>query len=172
MTEPYLGQIGIVGFNFPPQGWASCNGATLAIQQNTALFALLGVSYGGDGQTTFQLPNLCGRVPIGQGQGPGLTPRVVGDTAGAASVTLTAQELPAHAHELLARSTPGDRANARGASLAASADAVYSTGAPIGTLSALSLSPNANGTSPHPNMQPYLGMNFVIALQGSVPQFS
>ena len=100
MSEPFVGEIQIFGFNFPPRGWAPCNGATLAIQQNTALFALLGTQYGGNGQTTFQLPNLMAQAACNQGQGPGLTPRDIGETFGSATVTLTSQQMPNHTHTL------------------------------------------------------------------------
>lgn len=167
--DPYLGQISIVGFNFAPQGWAFCNGATLSIAQNTALFSLLGTQFGGNGQTTFQLPNLIGRVPIGQGQGAGLSPRSIGETTGAASVTLTSSQIPAHTHQMSAQSSPGDRANAQGASLAQSADALYANSPPSDVLAADALAA-AGGGQPHENRQPFLGVNFVIALQGVYPQ--
>src|SRR5580765_2676031 len=98
MSQPFLGQIAIFGFNFPPRGWALCNGQTLAIAQNTALFSLLGTTYGGNGQTTFALPNLQSRVPIHQGQGSGLSPYTIGQEGGTESVTLTTGEMPAHVH--------------------------------------------------------------------------
>src|SRR5687768_9561104 len=100
MTEPFIGQIQIFGFNFAPRGWAFCNGATLAIQQNTALFALLGTQYGGNGTTTFQLPNFVNRAGCTQGQGPALTPHSIGENFGSNSVTLTSQEMPAHTHPM------------------------------------------------------------------------
>src|SRR6266566_6640808 len=99
MSEPFLGQICIFGFNFPPRGWAACNGQILSISQNTALFSLLGTIYGGNGQTTFALPNLQSRVPVHFGQGSGLSPYEIGQSAGEESVTLTVNEIPAHIHQ-------------------------------------------------------------------------
>src|SRR4051812_902324 len=100
MSEPYLGEIRCFGFNFAPRGWAQCNGQLLSIQQNTALFSLLGTSYGGNGQTTFGLPNLQGRIPMHWGSGPGLSPTVIGETLGQTSATLTTSQIPAHAHNI------------------------------------------------------------------------
>ncbi|MBZ0223840.1 MAG: phage tail protein [Dokdonella sp.] len=166
--DPFIGQISIGGWNFAPQGWAFCNGQLLSIAQNTALFSLLGTQFGGNGQTNFALPNLQGRTPIGQGQGPGLSPRTMGDTVGSASVTLTSSQMPAHGHAMTAQTSMGDRANANGAWLAASEDPLYSTAAPTATTSALALAA-AGGTQPHENRQPYLAVTFVIALQGIYP---
>ena len=102
MTEPFIGEIQIFGFDFPPRTWAYCNGAVLSIAQNTALFSLLGTTYGGNGSTTFALPNFSSRAVAGQGQGAGLSPRVLGEAFGAPSVTLTANQIPAHQHALVA----------------------------------------------------------------------
>ena len=106
MTEPFIGEIQLFGFNFPPRGWSYCNGVTMPIQQNTALFSLLGTQYGGNGQSTFQLPNLTTRGACSLGQGPGLSNRVQGETFGNALVTLTTQQMPAHSHGLVAYSQP------------------------------------------------------------------
>jgi len=168
VAEPFIGQIALVGFNFPPSGWASCNGATLSLQQNTALFALLGIQYGGNGTTNFQLPNLVGRAAMGQGQGPGLTSRIPGDTVGSAAVTLTTDEMATHTHRLNTQSTLADRASASGGMLATTAEPLYGAG-PVSTL-APSLGV-VGGGQPHENMQPYVALNFVIALNGQFPAF-
>ena len=110
MADPFLGEIRVTGFNFAPRGWALCDGQLLPINQNTALFALLGTQFGGNGQTTFALPDLRGRVPIHQGQGPGLTPRTIGETGGAESATLNVAQLPPHTHTALASGGAGQDA--------------------------------------------------------------
>lgn len=179
MTEPFIGEIQLFGFNFNPRGWAFCNGATLPIAQNTALFALLGTQYGGNGQTTFQLPNFAARAGCEQGQGPGLTPRTIGETFGTSSVTLTSNQIPAHTHTLTVFSQPDatKRASSPAAGNALSTSTVGTTlpFMPPGTANA-PFTPNmiaASGSGvPHTNQQPYLGMNFCIALQGIFPSFS
>ncbi len=168
MSEPFLGEIRAVGFNFAPLGWALCNGQILPIQQNTALFSLFGTFYGGNGQSTFALPDLQGRAPMGWGNGAGLTPRDLGEAAGSESVVLQPTQIPAHTHTVVAQNSRADRANANGASLAVSADKLYAATNP----SAL-LSPNSLGlvgsSAPHNNMQPFLTLNFIVALQGIFP---
>lgn len=178
MTEPFIGEIQIYGFNFNPRGWAFCNGATLPIQQNTALFSLLGTTYGGNGQTTFQLPNFAGRAGCEQGNGPGLSPRSLGETFGSNTVSLTSAEMPAHAHALVAYSQP-DASLKSGAPTANSsfstlgnANARPFTTVPVNTQFASNMiGPSSGGSIPHPNQQPYLGVNFCIALQGVFPSF-
>jgi microcystin-dependent protein len=179
MTEPYIGQIQPFGFNFNPQGWAFCNGATLPIQQNTALFSLLGTQYGGNGQTTFQLPNLAGRAGCQQGSGPGLTPRTIGETFGVNTVTLTQQEMPAHTHGINAyvqndtSKRSGTPVSNGGLSLPGATTArPFIASAANTTFAPNMLQPNAGGGLPHQNQQPYLGLNFSIALQGVFPSFS
>ena len=108
MADPFVAEIRIFSFNFPPKGWAFCDGQLMSISQNTALFTLLGVNYGGDGRTTFALPNLDGAIPIHQGQGPGLSARSIGDSGGAEAVTLTDSQMPAHNHGLMAANAKGD----------------------------------------------------------------
>jgi microcystin-dependent protein len=179
MTEPYIGEIQLFGFNFAPSGWAFCNGATLSISQNTALFSLLGTIYGGNGQTTFQLPNFANRAACQQGHGPGLTPRVIGETFGASTVALTAQQMPSHNHGVVAYSqtaagsgshTPV--ANGGLSFLAASTMSKTYVASPLNTqLAPGMLGTNAGGGQPHQNQQPYLGLNFCIALQGIYPSF-
>lgn len=169
MAEPYIGQILMVGFDFAPQGWALCNGQLLPIAQNTALFSLLGTTYGGNGQTTFALPDLRGRVPIHQGQGPGLSPRLIGEVAGTETVTLTTGQIPAHQHSLTGSSERQDTNQAVGATLAKGG--IYTTQTP-----AVAMHPEAiaaaGGGQAHPNLQPFLCVNFVIAVEGIFPSRS
>ncbi|GAB2511922.1 phage tail protein [Lysobacter humi (ex Lee et al. 2017)] len=174
MTDQFLAEIRVFGFNFNPTGWAFCNGATMPISQNTALFALLGTMYGGDGKSTFQLPNLASRAACGAGQGAGLAPRVIGEAFGVEAVTLVASEIPAHTHSLTAYSqtaagtgsyTP---VNGGGLSLLASNAAARTYAAtPNTTMGAAAV--GGGSDLPHNNMQPYLAMNFCIALQGVFP---
>ena len=179
MTEPFIGQIQQFGFNFNPRGWAFCNGATLPIQQNTALFALLGTQYGGNGQTTFQLPNFAGRGGCQQGQGPGLTPRSLGETFGTNTVTLTNSQIPSHTHGVNAYSqtatgsgSSSPVANGGLSFLASSTASKNFIATPLNTTFAPNMiQPNQGGGQPHQNQQPYLGVNFCIALQGVFPSF-
>ncbi len=178
MTTPYIGEIQTFGFNFNPRGWAFCNGALLPISQNTALFSLLGVTYGGNGQTTFQLPNFAGRAACSQGQSPGLSPRVLGQTFGVNTVTLSASQIPQHNHSLNAFSQP-DTTKRVSAPVTNGAISVpgapttkpFTNTAPNTQLSPSMLQPSAGGGQPHENQQPYLGVNFCIALQGVYPTF-
>lgn len=168
MSEPFIAEVRIFGFNFAPRGWAFCNGQLLPISQNTALFSLLGTNYGGNGTTNFALPNLQGRTPISPGQGPGLSNRTLGEQAGSESVTLTAAQIPSHTHQLNATTpaTTGTPGNA--VTLAATAGArVYRAATNLVAMSAPLSS--GGGGQPHENRQPYLGLNFVIALQGVFP---
>jgi len=166
-TEPYVGQISMAGFNFAPRGWALCNGQLLSIAQNTALFSLLGTQFGGNGQTTFGLPDLRGRVPVHQGQGPGLTNRVMGETAGEETVTLLQTEMPQHTHLVSASSTDSTLKNPTGNFLGGTASPIYSTTANN------VMSPQVNqltgGNQPHDNMQPYQVISFIIAMEGIFP---
>jgi microcystin-dependent protein len=173
--EPFVAEIRIFGFNFPPRGWASCNGQLLPISQNTALFSLLGTFYGGDGKSTFALPNLQGSAPIATGQGPGLSERVIGEQSGAAFVTLLESEIPVHDHGLLASSDPAElAAPSPNRSLARSQPSVYKQ--PAGASPPQPLAPQAvgvtGGSQPHNNLMPYLTLNFCIALQGVFPSRS
>jgi microcystin-dependent protein len=172
MTNPFVAEIRIFAGNFAPLGWAFCNGQLLPINQNTALFSLIGTYYGGNGTTNFALPNLQGRAPLNAGQGPGLSFYDLGDNGGAQSVTLSTTQIPSHAHPALgstavgAQTTPGGAVPALpGISRGALA---YKTGPPDTTLSPQALGV-AGGNQPHNNMPPYLVVNFIIALQGVFP---
>lgn len=165
--DPFVAEIRILPTNFAPKGWAFCNGQLLPISQNTALFSLLGTTYGGNGQTNFALPNLQGAAPMHPGQGPGLSLRDLGEVGGTETVTLTQTQIPSHTHPLNADSgspTTGSPANAVLASPAAlrrySAASDLEPMVPVGA---------AGGSQPHNNMQPYLTLNFCIALQGVYP---
>jgi len=168
MAEPILAEIRLFAGNFAPRGWALCNGQLMSISQNTALFSLLGTSYGGDGKVTFALPDLQGRVPIGQGNGAGLTPRVVGEEGGEAAVSLIATEMPMHTHlaNCSSQQTANQPEGAYWASTGRGANAYAATAST--TLSPFAAQP-AGGSQPHNNMQPYLGMTFIIALEGIFP---
>ncbi len=162
MSEPFLSEIRLFSFNFAPRGWAFCNGQLLPINQNQALFSLLGTTFGGNGTVNFALPNLQGRVPLHVGNG-----RTLGNSGGSATVTLTTTQLPQHSHTLLASTTAGTTATPTNNVLAS-----YLNGyAPAGSLTTLANDELANvgGSQPHQNMQPFLTLNFCIALQGIFP---
>jgi len=162
MSEPFLSEIKLVSFNFAPKGWALCNGQTLPINQNQALFSLLGTTYGGNGQTTFNLPNLQGRVPIHMGA------HTLGEAAGSTNVTVNIQQMPAHIHGAFASSNQnGTQALPTGAFLAPLNNA-YNAPASLTTLNQQSVT-SVGGSQPHNNMMPYLTLNFCIALQGIFP---
>jgi microcystin-dependent protein len=167
-VEPYIGQISMAGFNFAPRGWALCNGQILSIAQNTALFSLLGTTFGGNGQTTFALPDLRGRVPIHQGQGPGLTPRTMGEVSGSENVTLISQEMPMHNHLVNVTTQDSTAKNPNGGFLGGTASPIYSPTANGATLNPQAVG-LAGGNQPHNNMQPYLVISFMIALEGIFP---
>jgi microcystin-dependent protein len=166
-SEPLLGEIRMFAGNFAPQGWALCDGQLLQISQNTALFSILGTTYGGNGVSTFALPDLRGRFPIGVGQGTGLTSRLLGEQGGEETVTLIEDEMPSHTHLAGGQSNTGNRPKPTGRVPAANVNA-YSTLAPDTTLSPSFIQP-AGGDQPHNNMPPYLGITFIIALQGIYP---
>ena len=169
-STPFIGQVMPVPYNFAPQGWAFCNGQLLSISQNTALFSLLGTTYGGDGKLTFGLPNLRGSVAIDAGQGPGLGSYALGSTGGSDSVTVSLNQMAAHTHGALAFGRGGDSNSPSGAAWAKPAtDTPYGTSTPPGAMSASSTS-SIGGGQPHENRQPYLVLNYVIALQGVFPQ--
>jgi microcystin-dependent protein len=175
MAQPYVGQIIAVGFNFAPVGWLLCNGQTVPISEYEALFSLIGTTYGGDGQSTFMLPNLSGRVAIDQGQGPGLFPYTIGESAGNESMSLTPNEIGAHSHALMASPQTGSSATP-GSSVALAQNAqslvqMYGTIAPNTTLAGISIG-NAGTGQLHENRQPYLTINYIIAYQGVFPPFN
>jgi microcystin-dependent protein len=179
MTQPFIGEIQLFGFNFNPRGWAFANGATLPISQNTALFSLIGVIYGGNGQTTFQLPNFAGRAGCEQGNGPGLSPRSLGEAFGVNTVTLTSTQIPQHNHGVNAYSQTASGsgshapvANGGLSFLATSTSSKTYIATPLNTQMAPNMvSSSQGGGFPHENQQPYLGVNFCIALQGLYPSF-
>ncbi len=171
MADQFIGEIRPFAGNFAPIGWALCNGQLLPIAQNTALFSLLGTQFGGNGQTTFALPNLQARFPMGQGQGPGLSERVMGEDTGSATVTMLAGEIPAHTHELRAALSPTTGTASAAVALAPAAGGVpmyRAAGANQRALAPESVGA-AGGNQPHENRQPYLAVNFIIALQGIFP---
>ncbi|MBN1204066.1 MAG: phage tail protein [Myxococcaceae bacterium] len=177
MSEPFIGEIRMFGGNFAPKGWAFCNGQVLSIAQNTALFSLLGTTYGGNGQTTFALPNLQGRIPMHWGTGPGLTPRTLGESSGVESVTLISTQMPAHVHAIGVFDGAGDQPSPGGNVPAmflnqqtGQNENLYAStaNAQLG----LQGESTAGGSQPHENMQPYLCVSFIIALEGIFPSRS
>jgi microcystin-dependent protein len=169
MADPFVAEIRIFAGNFAPNGWAKCNGQILPLSQNTALFSLLGTIYGGNGQSTFALPNLQGRSPMHQGQGPGLSVRDLGEEGGSETVTLLASETPSHSHNLVAINDFGDINIPTGNGFARSTGAaVYAASGPVAAMSTQAIAPVGSGL-PHNNRQPLLTMNFIIALQGVFP---
>ena len=169
MADPFVAEIRIVGFNFAPKGWAFCDGQLLPLSQNTALFSLLGTTYGGNGLSNFALPNLQGSFPLHPGQGPGLSLHDLGEQSGTETVTLLESEIPSHGHGMVAGS-PWN------ASLAAPSPSALLGPAPTRPYAAVAttdtqMAPTlaTGGGSPHNNMPPYLAMNFIIALQGVFP---
>jgi len=169
MATPFLGEIKMFSGNFAPKGWAFCDGQILSIQQNTALFSLLGTTYGGNGTTNFQLPNLQGRVPVHWGVLPGGNQYPLGESGGVENVTLTIGQMPAHSHEFVSTNVAGLDNPAGGVLGApASGTALYANGGPDGTMNASGNLP-VGGNSPHSNVMPYLATNFIIALQGIFP---
>jgi microcystin-dependent protein len=174
MSNPFLAEIRIFTGNFAPKGWALCDGQLMSISQNTALFSLLGTTYGGDGKSNFALPNLQGCAPMQAGQGPGLSLRDLGETSGEQTVTLLQTEMPAHSHTVQCDSSNGGSLNNPGnntwADLGRGRSAAYG-----GSVPATNVQMNPFGTSiaggnqPHNNMPPFLGLTFIIALQGVFP---
>lgn len=169
MAQVFLGSLLCVPYNFPPKGWAFCQGQLLSISQNTALFSLLGTFYGGDGKTTFGLPNLSASVAIGQGQGPGLQAYSIGEQGGTPSVTLITGETPPHTHAFMVAKIASDQSAPNQNGLSLSASNVYSNS----TQNLTQLNPQVvsvfGSSLPHNNLMPYQGLNWVIALQGIYP---
>ena len=163
MSEPFLAEIKIISWNFAPKGWAFCNGQLLPINQNQALFSLLGTTYGGNGQTTFALPNLQGRTPLHTGNGFNL-----GESAGEESHTLTIGEMPAHSHPAVGSSNTADQSSLVNNYWAVSGAYTVFASSPNEAMAPQLVGP-AGGSQPHPNLSPYLVLNFVIALTGIFP---
>ncbi len=174
MSEPFIAEIRIFAGNFAPRSWAFCDGQLLPIAQNTALFSLIGTTYGGDGRTTTALPNLQGRAPMHPGRGPGLTARRIGQKTGVETVTLPEAQMPSHSHAFRADGSTG---GPLGGGANASDPVGNYLGASVkyhasGTNTNMTALTNTGGTQPHDNMQPYIAMNFIIALQGLYPSRS
>lgn len=163
-SQPFVGEIAVFAFNFVPSGWASCSGQLLPISQNTALFSILGTSYGGNGMTTFALPDLNGRAALGAGQGPGLSPYELGEQGGQATVTLLPLEMPPHVHSM--RAAPGAATTHNPALAVPATSEVELYGPAPSAQQALAV---AGGDQPHNNMQPSLTVHYCIALQGIYP---
>lgn len=173
MADPFLGEIRAFAFGFVPNGWASCNGQTMSISQNTALFSIIGTAYGGNGTSTFNLPDLQGRAPMNQGAGTGLTPRSVGDTPGENGVALQVAEMPAHAHRIdgatSTTSAPPATAPQSNSWLSREAgSSIYSDQAPNTLFAPQALGITGQGLA-HENRQPFLALNFCISLAGNFP---
>ena len=177
MSSPFVAEIRLMSCNFPPTGWAFCNGQLLPISQNTALFSLLGTTYGGNGSSTFGLPDLQGNFAAHPGQGPGLSLRDLGEQTGSATVTLLATEMPVHTHSLQAKNSTATAPNPSGNALAKGAYpngatngsiALYQTAAPNVAMNVQALAVQGNSL-PHNNLMPYLTLNYCIALQGVFP---
>lgn len=172
MSEPFIGEIRIFGFAFPPRGYALCSGQLLSTAQNTALFAIIGATYGGDGRNTFALPNLQGRIPMGEGTGPGLSTRRLGQRAGTNTVTLTASQIPSHSHGLLAGAAvglPGSDPSNNSLSTAFNLTPYQTANTAQEMLASASI-PESGADQAHTNLQPLLSLNFCIALQGIFPE--
>ncbi len=172
MSEPFIAEVRIFAGNFAPKGWAFCNGQLLPVSQNTALFSLIGTTYGGDGRTTTALPNLKGRAAMHPGRGPGLTSRRLGQRGGVENVTLSEAQIPNHTHTLQSYPAPGNASDPGSHSFARTLGATpYHTAASLVNMATSALS-KTGGSQPHENMQPFLTMNFIIALVGLYPSRS
>lgn len=166
---PFVGQIDIVPYNFAPVGWAECQGQLMPIVQNTALFSLIGTTYGGDGQSTFALPDFRGRMAVGQGTGPGLAPYTIGQTGGEEQVTLTLNQLPIHSHAAMASSAAASALGPGGSEWAATTTYLYSsTASSLVPMNGGAMGATGGGGA-HENRSPFLVMNFIIALEGIYP---
>lgn len=168
MSDPYVGEVRLFAGNFAPLGWAFCQGQLMPISENETLFNLIGTTYGGDGQQTFALPDLRGRVPVHQGQGLGLTPRQMGEMAGVESVALSTVQMPAHSHALRASTAAASVTTPAGALLGATSVNSYDN-ASAGTPMAAAAITGAGGSQPHDNMAPTLALNYIISLFGIYP---
>lgn len=170
MSNPYIGEIRMFGASFAPAGWALCQGQLMPISQNDALFTLIGTTYGGDGQETFGMPDLQGRVPIHAGQGPGLSQNYqLGEKFGVESVTISAQQTPIHSHPMLGTNDIGDSTTAQGRVVAQSTSVdLYTQDVTDANMAASAVTP-VGGSQPHENMMPYLALTFIISLFGIFP---
>ncbi len=174
MSEPFIAEIRIFAGNFAPRGWAFCNGQLLPVAQNTALFSLIGTTYGGDGRSTTALPDLQGRTAMHPGRGPGLTSRRLGQRGGVETVTLTEAQMPSHTHTMQAETESGDSLNPSNNALARSGGAFsyqQNSTANLVDLNSNAL-PDTGGSQAHNNLQPFIAMNFIIALVGLYPSRS
>lgn len=171
MAEPFLGQISIFPYNFAPRNWSFCNGTLLSIAQNTALFSLLGTTYGGNGQTTFALPDCRSRVSLSQGQGPGLSPYVLGQQSGSETQTMTTGQMPGHNHTVavLVNGSEGGANSPAGAYTGKADPGPYAATADNSHMGAQPSTGLTGGNQPTPIIQPFLGLNFCISLQGIFP---
>jgi len=171
VSDPFVAEIRIFPFNFAPKGWAFCDGQLLPLSQNTALFSLLGTTYGGDGKSNFALPNLQGSVPMHPGQGPGLSLRDLGEVGGTPTLTLLESEIPSHTHSASAANTDRSRRNIPTGMVLAQTDAQDSLYGPVANMQGMGVQSLAlaGGSQPHNNLQPYLTLSFCIALQGIFP---
>lgn len=169
MADPFVAEIRIFPFNFPPKGWAFCDGQLLPISQNTALFSLLGTTYGGDGRTNFALPNLQGNVSMHPGQGPGLSLHDLGETGGSDTITLLQSEIPSHSHQANCNRNTGNDYGPTNDIWAPDAGGNPQYGASADTFMASDALGPTGGGQPHNNLQPYLVLNYCIALQGVFP---
>jgi len=169
MSEPFVGEIRMFAGNFAPRGWSFCDGQLIAVSQNDALFSLLGTIYGGDGQTTFGLPDMRGRVPIHKGHGPGLSERRLGQRAGAEDVTLTVNQIPGHNHDFVAVTAEATDQSPQGAMLAQGVGNTFYANEPQDTEMASDMLYQTGGSRSHTNMMPSLCVNFIIALYGLYP---
>lgn len=169
MSEPFVGEIRMFAGNFAPRGWAFCDGQLLAVSQNDALFSLLGTIYGGDGRTTFGLPDARGRLPIHAGQGPGLSPRRLGAKSGAEKETLTVNQLASHSHDFRANTQTATSTSPQGRALAADVGVAYLADASQDASMGNSMVTNTGGSRSHTNLMPALCIHFIIALFGIYP---
>jgi microcystin-dependent protein len=172
VSEPFIGEIRMFGFGFPPNGWALCNGQLLSISQNAALFSLLGTTYGGNGTDNFALPNLQSRVPLHQGTGPGLSSYALGKAGGTEAVTLEVKQMPAHSHRVRATRSAADSDNPFDRVLAQPSQHAYLSQPDEHTVMNTAMIADAGGSQPHNNIQPYLTVSFCISLFGIYPSRS
>lgn len=169
MSQPYVGEVRLFAGNFAPSGWAFCQGQLTSIAENEVLFQLIGTTYGGDGQNTFGLPDLRGRVPVHQGQSPGLSARAMAELGGAESVTLQPSQLPSHTHDLRVSTAAATGSAPAGAVLAATPTASYGPGPATTAMAAGAIGSTWGNAQPHANMAPTLTVNYIISLYGIFP---